>query len=78
MLVSDKIIDNLIGRRRYKRAEAKIEKYGNLTIFIFNALPLSSPVISLAAGMLRHNIRGTVIFTVLGLLVKYAALTLIF
>mgnify|MGYP000886998614 FL=1 len=78
VLVSDKIIDNLIGRRRYKRAEAKIEKYGNLTIFIFNALPLSSPVISLAAGMLRHNIRGTVIFTVLGLLVKYAALTLIF
>lgn len=78
VLVSDKIIDNLIGRRRYKKAEANIEKYGNLTIFIFNALPLSSPVISLAAGMLRHNIRGTVIFSVLGLIVKYAALTLIF
>lgn len=78
VLVSDRFIDNLIGRRRYEKAGAKIEKYGNLTIFVFNALPLSSPVISLAAGMIRHNIRNTVIYTILGLLVKYAALTLIF
>lgn len=78
VLVSDKFIDKLIGRRRYERAGAKIEKYGNVTIFVFNALPLSSPVISLAAGMIRHNIRSTLICTILGLLVKYAALTLIF
>jgi len=78
VLVSNKFIDNFIGRKRYEKAEAKIEKYGNLTIFIFNALPLSSPVISLAAGMIRHRIRDTIICTVLGLIVKYAALTLIF
>jgi membrane protein DedA with SNARE-associated domain len=78
LIVSNRFIDNLIGRRRYEKAEANIEKYGNLTIFVFNALPLSSPVISLAAGMLRHNIRSTLICTVLGLLVKYTALTLIF
>ncbi len=78
VLVSNKFIDNFIGRKRYEKAEAKIEKYGNLTILIFNALPLSSPVISLAAGMIRHRIRDTVICTVLGLMVKYAALTLIF
>lgn len=76
--VSNKFIDNLIGRRRYEKAEANIEKYGNLTIIVFNALPLSSPVISLAAGMLRLNIRNTLICTVIGLLIKYAALTLIF
>lgn len=78
VLVSDKFIDNLIGRRRYEKAGAKIEKYGNLTILVFNALPLSSPVISLAAGMIRHNIRSTLIWTILGLIIKYSALTLIF
>jgi membrane protein DedA with SNARE-associated domain len=78
LLVSNSFIDKFIGRKRYENAEARIEKYGNLTIFVFNALPLSSPVISLAAGMLRHRIRDTVICTVLGLMVKYLALTLIF
>ena len=77
-LVSNKFIDNLIGRSRYERAEEKILKYGNLTIILFNALPLSSPVISLAAGMLRHRIRDALICTILGLMVKYLALTLIF
>jgi membrane protein DedA with SNARE-associated domain len=77
-LVSNRFIDNLVGRNRYEKAEEKILKYGNLTIFVFNALPLSSPVISLAAGMLRHRIRDTLICTVLGLMVKYLALTLIF
>jgi membrane protein DedA with SNARE-associated domain len=75
---SNKFIDRLIGRRRYERAEANITKYGNLTIFVFNALPLSSPVISLAAGMMRHRVRDTIIYTVTGLLVKYLAMTLIF
>ncbi len=76
--VSNKFIDRLIGRRRYEKAEANIVKYGNLTIFVFNALPLSSPVISLAAGMIRHRVRDTIIFTIAGLLVKYVAMTLIF
>jgi len=75
---SNKFIDRLIGRRRYEKAEANIGKYGNLTIFLFNALPLSSPVISLAAGMMRHRVRDTVIYSIAGLLVKYLAMTLIF
>lgn len=75
---SNKFIDRLIGRRRYEKAEANITRYGNLTIFVFNALPLSSPVISLAAGMMRHRIRDTAICTLAGLLVKYLAMTLIF
>jgi membrane protein DedA with SNARE-associated domain len=78
VLLSDRIIDSLIGRRRYEKAEAEIRKYGNIAIFVFNALPLSSPVISLAAGMLRHRRRDAVIFTLSGLIVKYLVLTLIF
>lgn len=78
LLMSNRFIDNFIGRKRYIRAEKYIERYGNVTIFVFNALPLSSPVISLAAGMLRHRITDTLIFTILGLVVKYLAMTLIF
>jgi membrane protein DedA with SNARE-associated domain len=78
VLLSDRIIDSLIGRRRYEKAEDELRKYGNIAIFVFNALPLSSPVISLAAGMLRHRRRDAVIFTLSGLLVKYLLLTLIF
>ncbi len=78
VLLSDKIIDNFIGRHRYEKAEDRLRKYGNIAIFVFNALPLSSPVISLAAGMLRHKVRDAVIFTVAGLVFKYLLLTLIF
>ena len=78
VLLSDRIIDSLIGRRRYEKAEDEIRKYGNIAIFVFNALPLSSPVISLAAGMLRHRRRDAIIFTLSGLVVKYLLLTLIF
>jgi len=78
VLLSDKIIDTFIGRHRYEKAEDRLRKYGNIAIFVFNALPLSSPVISLAAGLLRHRIRDAVIFTVAGLVFKYLLLTLIF
>jgi len=76
--LSTKIIDEFIGRNRYEKAEDEIRKYGNITIFIFNFLPLSSPVISLAAGMLKHRIKDALIYTVLGLAFKYFLLTLIF
>lgn len=78
VLLSDKIIDTFIGRHRYEKAEDRLRKYGNIAIFVFNALPLSSPVISLAAGMLRHRIRDAIIFTLAGLIFKYLLLTLIF
>jgi membrane protein DedA with SNARE-associated domain len=78
VLLSNRIIDTLIGRRRYEKAEDKLRKYGNITIFVFNALPLSSDIISMAAGMLRHRIRDAAFFTFSGLLLKYVVLTLIF
>ena len=42
--VSSAIVNNLVGEERIKNAEKHIQKYGNLTIFIFNLLPLSSSV----------------------------------
>lgn len=78
VLLSNRIIDTLIGRRRYEKAEDKLRKYGNIVIFVFNALPLSSDIISMAAGMLRHRIRDAAFFTLSGLLLKYVVMTLIF
>jgi len=76
--LSNKFIEKLIGRRRYEKAEASIRKYGYVILLVFNALPLSSEVICLAAGMMRLSMRNTAIYTVIGLLIKYITLTLIF
>lgn len=76
--LSTKIIDRFIGRHKYENAEVKIRKYGNIAIFMANVLPLSSPVISLAAGMLKHRIKDTLLYTAAGTILKYLLLTLIF
>lgn len=75
---SSGIIDKLIGRKRHKEAEAEIRKYGILTIIVFNFLPLSSPVIALAAGMVKYPIKEVLIFSMAGLIGKYLVLSLIF
>jgi len=72
------IINNFIGRRRYEKAEAKIGKYGNMALFLSNLLPVSSPVISLAAGMLKYKVKNALFFSLCGLILRYAILTLIF
>ncbi len=72
------IIHKLIGRRRFLKAEAEIRKYGNLTLLVFNLLPLSSPVIALAAGMLKYRIKDALMYTSIGLLIKYLLLLLLF
>ena len=73
-----KFILYFVGEKRIENAESYIKKYGNLTIFIFNLLPLSSPVIALVAGMLKYSIKDLVIYSVLGLAIKYAILSLVF
>ena len=76
--LSKRFIDRLIGRHRFDRAEAEIRRYGNITIFIFNLLPLSSPVILLAAGMLKQRLPQVLFYSLSGLLVKYLLITIIF
>ena len=73
-----KLIHSFIGEKRLIRAEKHIRKYGNLTIFIFNLFPLSSPVIALVAGMLKYSLRDLVIYSMIGLIFKYIILSLIF
>lgn len=75
---SARIIDRLIGRHRYEKAEDEIRKYGNWAILVSNVLPLSSPVISLAAGMLKYRVKEVVMYSFVGIVLRYLILTLIF
>ncbi len=72
------IIDRLIGKTRYEKAENEIRRYGNLTLFLSNLLPLSSPVISLAAGMLKYQIKDALLYSFAGMVLRYLLLSLIF
>jgi len=76
--ISTAIVNNLVGEKRILKAEKHIQKYGSLTIFIFNLFPLSSPVISVAAGMLKFRFKIFIFYSSAGLIVKYLVLTLIF
>ena len=78
LMFSRDVINRLIGKRQYVKAEDRIRKYGNIIIFLFNLTPVSSDVISLAAGMIKYRIKDALIFTVSGLILKYVLLTLIF
>ena len=75
---SSKFIHYFVGERRIEKAEKQIRRYGNLTIFVFNLFPLSSPIIALVAGMLKLRFRDLLLYSLTGLVLKYIALTLIF
>jgi membrane protein YqaA with SNARE-associated domain len=72
------IIQRFVGQKRIENAEKYIRKYGNLTIFVFNLFPLSSPVISVVAGMLKYRFAEFLLFSITGLILKYFILILIF
>jgi len=76
--VSSKFISKFVNPRKHARAIRNINKYGGLTIFLFNVLPLSSPIICLASGVIKFPYRKVLGFSVLGLLIKYFILAWIF
>jgi membrane protein YqaA with SNARE-associated domain len=75
---SARIIDQLIGRKRYEKAEDEIRKYGNWALLLSNLLPLSSPIISLAAGMLKYRAKDALFYSFVGVVCRYLVLTLLF
>ncbi len=75
---SARFIDKLIGRHRYEKAEYELQKYGNIVIILFNFLPLSSPIIMLAAGMLKLPFKQAFAYSLLGLTAKYLFICLFF
>lgn len=77
-LFSEKIIDRLIGKKRHEKMERAIEKYGTWAVFFFNVTPLSSPILVLTAGMVRMRWRTVIIYSALGLTIKYIIIVYFF
>lgn len=75
---STQIIDRLVKPQKLKIAESYVNRYGALVIFFFNLTPLSSPIMLLAAGILRYDFRKAMIWSLAGLTVKYVALIMFF
>ncbi len=71
---SNTVIHRIIGDRKYSKASIHIDRYGGLTLFLFNLLPLSSPIIILVAGMIRYPLRWVLTMSLAGLTVKYLLL----
>ena len=77
-LLSNTVINKLIGKEKYQKSQKYIKKYGNAAIFVFHLFPLSSSVLALAAGMLKYRIRYFFTYALLGLFLKYTILLLFF
>ncbi len=75
--ISTQVITKYFGEQKSERAIKHIRRYGNLTIFIFNLLPLSSPIICLASGMIKYPYRKVILYSAAGLLIKYSVIGLI-
>jgi len=75
---STQIIDRLVKPQKLKIAENYVNKHGALVIFFFNLTPLSSPILLLAAGILRYNFKKAMIWSIIGLTVKYAMIILFY
>jgi membrane protein YqaA with SNARE-associated domain len=77
-IISGRVINHLVGQKRYSRAERAIHHYGRWAIFLFTALPLSSPTLLLAAGIVRFRLDTAVVYSILGLTIKYLVIVLAF
>lgn len=76
--LSSRFIYKIVSEKQILKAEKQIYRYGNLTILVFNLLPLSSSIISLAAGMIRYRFKAWILCSTIGLAVKYIFLSLVF
>jgi len=75
--INTHVINRYFGEKKSSKAIRTIKKHGNLTIFIFNLLPLSSPIICLASGMISYPYKKVLLFSAAGLLIKYSVIGLI-
>lgn len=76
--LSRRILPRLKQSRRYARAQAAIDRHGRWAVLVFNLLPLSSPNLLLAAGIVRFPLPTAVLFSATGLLGKYLAMVYLF
>ncbi|MBT4446592.1 hypothetical protein HOA92_02580 [archaeon] len=76
-LAPNRITKHLVGEKRYLKIESFVEKHGAWLIFIFNLFPLSSSVVAVVAGVLEYRWWKWLIYSGLGLIVKYLVILIL-
>ena len=65
---------NLIGEKRYLKIQNFCDLYGGRIVFCVNLFPLSSSVIAAISGVLHYNFWKWLLYSTLGLIVKYGVI----
>ena len=65
----------LISPRKFYSIKGKINKYGSAAVFMFNALPLPSQILTAILGVFKYNKTRFYVFFFLGQIVKLAVIT---
>lgn len=76
--ISKKYLVYLFGRKKYEKRKEFLQKNGNWIIFLFSLSVLSSPIIVLFAGFVRCKLKDVLIFSFLGLIIKYLAIVIFY
>lgn len=71
-------IEEFIKPKRYERYRKYLLKYGYGIVFFFNLTPLSSPIIILISGIMKLSLRRVMIYSCLGLIIKYIGIIIFF
>lgn len=78
LVFAQKVREKYFTSRQYEKIRFRLGKHSQIIIFLFNLSPFSSPLIVLVAGILRIRIDYVLIYSFLGLLVKYLLLVEIY
>lgn len=73
-----KLAKKLISAKQFYKLKGTVNKYGGLAIFGFNALPLPSQPLATILGVFRYNKTRFYVFFILGQVVKYTVIMLVF
>ncbi|MBS3090817.1 DedA family protein [Candidatus Pacearchaeota archaeon] len=73
-----RFILNFISKKKIYAARRKVNKYGVYAILLFSILPLPADLLTLGLGMTKYNILRLFSFIIIGSLIKYGFLILIF
>ena len=76
-VVSEKVVDTLISRRKFEKFKRTFDKWGGWAIFTFNLFPLSSPNMLLVSGIMRYNGVKALAISACGLFLKYMVIVLV-
>ncbi len=76
-VVSDRIVDTLISRKKFEKFKRTFDKWGGWAILALNLSPLSSPNMLLVSGIMRYNGVKALAISAVGLFVKYVVIVML-